>query len=61
LAAHIKRMGKKAVHLGGSTQFMFGITGKRWEGNPFINEHWVRPSLEETPAKAALVEGGCYW
>jgi hypothetical protein len=61
LAAHIKRMGKKAVHLGGSTQFMFGITGKRWEGNPLINEHWVRPSMDETPAKAVLVEGGCYW
>ncbi len=61
LAAHIKRMGKKAIHLGGSTQFMFGITGKRWEGNPLINAHWVRPSIDETPAKAALVEGGCYW
>lgn len=61
LAAHIKRMGKKAVHLGGSTQFMFGIIGKRWEGNPLINGHWVRPALDETPAKAALVEGGCYW
>ena len=61
LAAHIKRQGKKAVHLGGSTQFMFGIIGKRWEGNPFINEHWVRPSEDETPALAKQVEGGCYW
>lgn len=61
LAAHIKRSGKKAVHLGGSTQFMFGIIGKRWEGNPLINEHWVRPSMEETPALAGKVEGGCYW
>jgi hypothetical protein len=31
LAAHVKRMGKKAVHLGGGTQLMFGIKGKRWE------------------------------
>lgn len=61
LAAHIKRQGKKAVHLGGSTQFMFGITGKRWDGHPLINEHWVRPSDDETPAQAREVEGGCYW
>jgi hypothetical protein len=31
LAAHVKRMGKKAVHLGGGLQLLFGIKGKRWE------------------------------
>ena len=31
LAAHIKRIGKKSVHLGGGTQLLFGIKGKRWE------------------------------
>ena len=31
LAAHVKRLGKKAVHLGGGTQLLFGIKGKRWE------------------------------
>jgi hypothetical protein len=31
LAAHIKRMGKKAVHLGGGLQLLFGIKGKRWD------------------------------
>ncbi len=31
LAAHVKRMGRKAVHLGGGTQLLFGIKGKRWE------------------------------
>jgi len=30
LAAHIKRMGKKAIHIGGGTQLLFGILGKRW-------------------------------
>lgn len=30
LAAHVKRMGKQAVHLGGGTQLLFGILGKRW-------------------------------
>lgn len=31
LAAHVKRLGKKAFHLGGGTQLLFGIKGKRWE------------------------------
>jgi hypothetical protein len=31
LAAHVKRLGKKAIHLGGGTQLLFGIKGKRWE------------------------------
>lgn len=70
LAAHVKRMGKKAFHLGGSLQLLFGIIGKRWENpnyNPkynyaqFINEHWVKPGQEEKPANASNVEGACYW
>lgn len=65
LAAHAKRIGKKAVHLGGSLQLMFGIKGKRWDTHPVIaplyNEHWVRPLPEELPANANAVENGCYW
>jgi hypothetical protein len=66
LAAHVKRMGKQAVHLGGATQILFGIKGKRWESMPFfseqlINEHWVRPLAAETPEAAQSIEGGCYW
>lgn len=70
LAAHVKRMGKKAVHFGGSLQLLFGIKGKRWESpiyNPIynyaklMNEHWVYPVDEEKPKNAASVEGGCYW
>jgi hypothetical protein len=70
LAAHVKCMGKKAIHMGGSLQLLFGIKGKRWE-NPnynsiynyaqFMNEHWVYPGDEEKPQNAASVEGGCYW
>lgn len=30
LAAYIKRMGKKAIHIGGGLQLMFGILGNRW-------------------------------
>lgn len=65
LAAHVKRSGKKAVHLGGATQVMFGIRGKRWENDaslkPFLSEHWTRPLPSETPAIAGQVEDGCYW
>lgn len=77
LAAHVKKMGKKAIHLGGATQMMFGITGKRWETWPenayqrwglpthfyqkLINEHWIRPNNSNKPRNAQQVENGCYW
>lgn len=65
LAAKIKQAGKKAVHLGGATQLLLGIKGKRWDDMPQIsklyNESWVRPSKDEMPQKAATVEKGCYW
>ena len=75
LAAHAKRKGKKAVHLGGALQLLFGIKGRRWEAKDYaskwqlpqdaylslFNEYWVRPSKNETPSTALKVEGGCYW
>ena len=65
LAAHAKRQGKKAVHLGGPLQILFGIKGKRWDNIPsvsrFYNENWIRPATEETPVGKTEVEGGCYW
>lgn len=67
LAAHVKRMGKKAIHLGGVTQLLFGIKGKRWEEyvvwpyTNLYNEHWVRPGEKEKPKNAEVVEGACYW
>lgn len=65
LAAHVKRAGKQAIHLGGATQILFGIKGKRWDTHPQIgplyNEHWVRPSPEDVPQQANKVEDGCYW
>jgi len=68
LAAHVKRMGKQAVHLGGATQTLFGIKGKRWEEKKehqivagMMNEHWIRPLAKETPKGIKNVEGGCYW
>ncbi|MGH8019448.1 MAG: hypothetical protein ACREIA_14410 [Opitutaceae bacterium] len=66
LAAFIKRTGRKAFHLGGATQLLFGIRGKRWDERPFyqrlFNEHWTRPLPEETPAgHAAVDQGRSYW
>lgn len=66
LAAHVKRMGKQAIHLAGWTQVLFGITGRRWEVHDtrmkhLINENWVRPKPSETPQNFKKVEDGCYW
>ena len=75
LAAHVKRQGKKAVHLGGALQLLFGIKGKRWEDPDYgavslgasgrypalFNEYWVYPDERIKPANANQVEGGCYW
>ncbi|MCS7293057.1 MAG: hypothetical protein RMI89_08830 [Gloeomargarita sp. SKYBB_i_bin120] len=63
LAAHVKRLGKKAIHLGGPTQILFGIKGGRWDEMPFFqqlyNEHWVRPAPHEVPPKIGRVKA--YW
>lgn len=65
LAAHVKRLGKKAIHMGGPTQLLFGIKGKRWIENPnfneIINEHFVFPNESDRVQHANKVEGACYW
>lgn len=76
LAAHVKRLGKKAIHVGGGSQLLFGIKGKRWDNDGYhwpdlpqlytnysslYNEFWTRPNESETPKSATKVEGACYW
>lgn len=67
LAAKLKKSGKKAIHLAGATQLLFGIKGARWESeqynyiNKYFNEWWCYPSENETPKNAQKVEGSCYW
>lgn len=65
LAAHVKRMGKQAIHLGGTLQLLFGIRGNRWDNmdeyKPLINEYWTRPKGDEIPQAKDKVENGCYW
>jgi hypothetical protein len=67
LASFVKGMGKKAIHLGGVTQLLFGIKGSRWENyivypyTNLYNEYWIRPGDKNRPKKAAIVENACYW
>jgi hypothetical protein len=76
LAAHVKRQGKKAFHLGGVLQLLFGIKGKRWEDpnygvaqwnipygfySSMMNEYWLKPGNQLKPKNANSVEGACYW
>jgi len=65
LAGYIKSLGKKAVHLGGATQILFGIKGKRWEERSdfkqLFNKYWIRPLETEKPINYKKIEGGCYW
>lgn len=66
LASYIKTdLRKKAIHLGGATQILFGIKGKRWDEHEYIfrlyNDYWVRPLEAETPKNYKSIENGCYW
>ena len=66
LAAHIKKMGKQAIHLGGCLQILFGLKGRRWdEEEPDIvaryNDYWHYPMASEVPKGSGDVEGGTYW
>ena len=64
LAAEVKKMGKQAVHLGGATQVLFGIMGRRWDSDDWVcglqNENWVRPRADETPGHRATRRSP-YW
>lgn len=65
LASYIKTIGKKAIHLGGATQILFGIKGNRWNHHEYIsrlyNEAWVKAEGDEIPENKEIVEGGSYW
>lgn len=65
LAAYIKQKGKKAVHLGGAVQYLFGVKSNALENNAklslLVNDFWVKPNLEETPKGIETVENSRYW
>lgn len=66
LASFVKDLGKQAIHLGGVTQLMFGIKGKRWEEWQHYTDlrkndgqEWI--FANEIPENYKKIEGGCYW
>lgn len=65
LAAKLKTAGKQVIHMGGATQILFGIKGRRWVDNPragiVYNDAWVYPKESETPKNCKIVENHCYW
>ena len=65
LAVKIKEMGRQAIHMGGATQLLFGIKGKRWDNHPIVsrlyNENWIRPRENEYLKNMNQIENGCYW
>jgi hypothetical protein len=67
LCAYARSLGKIGIHLGGNTQLLFGIYGKRWLvktasiDHRFFNEAWCYPLQEETPPNCTAIEDGGYW
>ena len=65
LAAAIKRSGAKAIHMGGVTQVLFGVTGRRWLDVPMyqhlFNEYWTRPTGTDVVQGREQVDSACYW
>ena len=61
LAAYVKRIGKKAIHIGGMLQLYFGIKGKAWDNMEIYNEFWTLPMDTERPEGFKKVEAGRYW
>ena len=65
LASFVKELGKHAIHIGGATQILFGIKGKRWEDrkefHSFFNEYWKSPLETEKPKNYKSLEEGAYW
>jgi len=61
LAAHVKSLGKQAMHLGGGLQLLFGIRGKRFDNYGIYNKYWVSPGEKDFIKNYKKIEGGCYW
>ncbi|UEG49468.1 hypothetical protein LK994_12575 [Ferruginibacter lapsinanis] len=66
LASFIKKSGKTAIHLGGASQLLFGLKGKRWieieKYKPLFNEHWIFPVQNEKPESGNKIDNiGPYW
>ncbi len=58
-------LAKVAIYMGGATQILFGIQGKRWMERPqfrsLMTPAWRPPLESERPEGWEQFEGGCYW
>jgi len=65
LAAHVKRMNRQAVLMGGVLQLLFGIKGARWDAisnyRLQYNDYWIYPGENCRPKSFSQIDGGCYW
>jgi hypothetical protein len=66
LASYIKKSGKVAIHLGGASQLLFGLKGKRWmdreKYKKLFNDNWVFPDQAEKPEHGNKIDSiGPYW
>lgn len=67
VAYALKKEGITSIVMGGSTQLLFGLRGKRWENDKqyrrLMNEHWIRPDEDERPPgfQNFEISGGAYW
>jgi hypothetical protein len=65
IGSKLKNKGKQCIVMGGATQILFGIKGKRWENHAviskFFNDAWVYPPDTCKPCGYRSIEGGCYW
>ena len=61
----LKKRGLQCIVMGGATQILFGIKGRRWKAHDvisrFFNDAWVYPPDSCKPNNSKLVENGCYW
>jgi hypothetical protein len=61
----LKEKGLQCIVMGGATQILFGIRGKRWETHEtiskFFNDAWVVPPDSCKPQNYNFIENGCYW
>lgn len=64
LANLISSKGRKAIHLAGATQLLFGIRGVRWdrgrEVSKYIDSTWVSPFSKELSKEIEGIDGGSY-
>ncbi|NMH60187.1 hypothetical protein [Alteromonas ponticola] len=65
IAGFVKDLGKISIHLGGSLQLLFGITGSRWENQGYYDlnklDGWIRPRAKEKPKLHQRIDASSYW